>query len=91
MRFRYLFFDRPLPRGAELEALVEELGVSRFNTAVHISDLGRTVLDEAELQRRVQEAIRTRRDSWLWLIAFISALASIASALAAWYIATLKY
>ena len=39
---------------------------------------------EPELQRRVLQAREHRRQSRLWLVALISALASVASAIAAW-------
>jgi len=39
---------------------------------------------EDELIRRIQEADRSIRDSRLWWIAAISAIASVISALAAW-------
>ncbi len=40
---------------------------------------------EEELIRRIQEAARSIRESRLWLIALISAIASLFSALAAWF------
>jgi hypothetical protein len=40
---------------------------------------------EEELIRRIQEAARSKRESCLWWIAFISAVASAFSALAAWF------
>ena len=82
MAFRYLFLCGKLPQGGELEALADKLGVSQAKTWETIG--GKTTLDEPELQRRVMEAIRLRRDSWVWVLAFISALAALASALAAW-------
>ncbi len=82
MVFKSLFLHRKLPQGRELELLAEEMGVSRFDAWVEKH--GQTGLDESELQKRVLEAMRARRESWLWLFAFLSALASLASALAAW-------
>lgn len=80
-RFRYLF--RKLPtEAAELEALAAKLGVSMFNTAV--TKFGHTGTDTYEVQRRIREAIKDWRDGWLWLLAFISAVVSVLSALAAW-------
>ena len=89
MIFKFLFLRRSLPLGGTLDAIATELGVSRAGTVVQKTGVTgpetiETFLDEAELQRRVMEAIRGRRDSWLWLVAFISALASFASATAAW-------
>ena len=40
---------------------------------------------EEEVIRRIQEAARSIRESRLWLIALISAIASLFSALAAWF------
>ena len=40
---------------------------------------------EDEMVRRIQEAARSRRESSLWIIAVISAVASVVSALAAWF------
>lgn len=40
---------------------------------------------EEEIVRRIQEAIRSIRESRMWWIAFISAVASVFSALAAWF------
>ncbi|MFA6322870.1 MAG: hypothetical protein WCX71_05385 [Candidatus Buchananbacteria bacterium] len=44
---------------------------------------------EAALQARVREAKKARRENHLWIIAMISAIASLFSAIAAW-IAALK-
>jgi len=41
--------------------------------------------DTAELQRRVQQAKREKRDAKLWWFALLSCVASVLSALAAWY------
>ena len=57
-------------------------GVSMFNTAE--TKHGQTGTNTYEVQRRLREAIKDARDSWLWLLALVSALASLASALAAW-------
>lgn len=40
---------------------------------------------EEELIRRIQETARSIRESRLWWVAFISAIASAFSALAAWF------
>lgn len=42
------------------------------------------LVDEPELVRRIVEAERSLRDGRLWLVALISALASLVSAVAAW-------
>jgi hypothetical protein len=66
-------------RGDELYKKAQELGVS-------LQELGHAdgTDSEPELQRRVLEAERARRESRLWVIALISAIASAFSALAAW-------
>ncbi|MDO8950722.1 MAG: hypothetical protein Q8S43_08125 [Actinomycetota bacterium] len=71
---------RRLLQGQELEARARELGVS-LNYLVNPNS---GTSDEPELQRRVLEAERARRESWLWLVALLSAAASIVSAVAAW-------
>lgn len=79
--WRYLFRQIPTDAAA-LEQLANDLGVSLFET---VTGDGRHVgLNTYEVQRRLQEALRHRRDSWLWPIALASAVASIVSALAAW-------
>lgn len=42
------------------------------------------ILSEPELDRRIIEAERARREARLWIIAVISAIASVVSAVAAW-------
>jgi hypothetical protein len=77
----YLF--RRLPTdAAELEHLAQRLGVSLFGTAE--GGAGHTGLNTYEAQRRIREVLRHRLDSWLWIVAFLSAIASVFSALAAW-------
>ena len=78
---KYLFM-RQLPTGEALDELAKELGVSQFGLERIIGASRRT--DEAELQKRVMEAVKFRQQSMLWLIAVISATASVFSALAAW-------
>ena len=41
--------------------------------------------DTAELQRRVWQAKREKRDARAWWIAVLACIASVLSALAAWY------
>jgi len=68
-------------RGTELEKQAQELGVSAIGGR-DMSAAG-TVL-EPELQRRVMEAERARREERLWLVALFSAIASAISAAGAW-------
>ena len=77
MWFRWLC--RKLPTDArELEGVAVNLGVSLFGT-------GTTHPDTNEMQRRIMDHIRFRKDGALWLIAILSALSSLVSALAAWF------
>ena len=67
-------------RETELRKFAQELGCSLHSTydqnGNHYED---------EVIRRVREAARSIREERLWLIALISAVASIVSALAAWF------
>ncbi len=65
---------KKLLQGEELVKRATELGVS----------LGNLSNSEPELQRRVIEAERHRRDASLWTLALVSAVASMLSAAAAW-------
>ena len=68
-------------REVALRELAQKLGCSLFST--YGGDGGKHL--EEELIRRIQEAARSIRESRLWLIALISAIASVISALAAWH------
>lgn len=65
---------KKLPLNEELRKEAKRLGVSTLN----LGD------DPPELQRRVMSAQKHIRDHNLWIVAFISALASFVSAIAAW-------
>ncbi len=65
---------KQLPNGEPLYELARKLGVSEHES-------GR---NEAIIQTRVLTALRENRDSKLWIVALISAIASVISALAAW-------
>ena len=67
-------------REVALRELAMELGCSLSST--YTPD-GKHI--EEEIIRRIQEAARSIRESRLWLIALISAIASAFSALAAWF------
>ena len=69
---------KKLLKGKELEDRADELGVSKDHCYTQAG------LNEPELQRRVLEAERANRESKLWLIAVIAAIASVFSAVAAW-------
>lgn len=64
---------------AEREVALRKLGV-KFGCS-----FSPTASVEEELIRRIQEAARSIRESRLWWIAFISAIASAFSAMAAWF------
>lgn len=67
-----------LHRGKELRQYANELGVS--TDALYD---GNGIFNEPELQRRVLEAERSLRENALWMLAFVSAIASVFSAIAA--------
>ena len=70
-----------LLQGDELEKRAIELGVDIQGAAITQSSMGRQRrADDSELQRRVIEAERSKRESRLWLIAVISSIASVISA-----------
>jgi len=73
-----------LLQGDELEKRARELGIDTQGGPVYQSSSGRQQrADDAELQRRVIEAERAIRESKLWTIAVISAVASVCSAITA--------
>lgn len=76
---------KEIPKGEELRRKALRLGVSTNELA---SSTGR--ISEPELQRRVVEAERAIRESRLWILALISAIASVFSAIAAWVAVSLK-
>jgi hypothetical protein len=79
-------FKRKLLQGDALLKRAEELGVSitesALNSGYHIDHI---------IQGRVIQAEKANRDRLLWLIAFISAIAAVLSALAAWFAVFSKY
>jgi hypothetical protein len=73
-----------LLEGDELEKRARELGVDIGGDARTQSSSGRASrAPDFELQRRVIEAERRSRESRLWILAVISAVASVVSALTA--------
>jgi hypothetical protein len=65
---------RKLPKDEELDTLMEEMGVPVVQ--------GENVADK---QRRYIDASRHLRESRTWVLAALSALASVVSAFAAWW------
>lgn len=66
---------KKLPTGEELQKEVKKLGISQ----AEIGD------NDSLLQHRILEAKRDIRESRLWIIALVSAIGSVISAIAAWY------
>ncbi|MDR3751514.1 MAG: hypothetical protein P4K94_08520 [Terracidiphilus sp.] len=76
---------KQLLQGQELEQRAQKLGIDIQGGLITASSSGRIQrASDDELQQRVIEAERANRESRLWLLALISALASVISALAAW-------
>lgn len=71
-------------RETQLRTFAKKLGCSLNST---YTENGKHL--EEELVRRILEAIRSIRESRLWLLAFTSSFASVFSAVAAW-LAVLK-
>lgn len=67
-----------LPTGSALEDECKRYGISNQGGSAAGTAL------EFERQQRLLAAWREERDSRLWIVALVSALASLASALAAW-------
>ena len=80
-----------LLQGEELEKRAIELGVDIQGPPRTQSASGRSPrADDNELQRRVLDAERSIREQRLWLIAVISAIASVLSAVTALVAVLLK-
>ena len=79
-RIKVIMSQEPAEREVQLRKLAAELGCSLSST--YGGDGGKHLEDE--LIRRIQETARSIRESRLWWIAVISAIASIVSAIAAW-------
>ncbi len=75
---------KKLLQGDELEARAKELGVDIKGPPITQSASGtQRRASDSELQRRVTEAERGIRESRLWWLAVISAVASVISAITA--------
>lgn len=74
-----------LPNGEKLTARAKELGIDITGDARTQSISGAAPrASDHELQRRVIEAERAQRESKLWMLALVSGIASVVSAVAAW-------
>ena len=70
-----------LLQGDKLEKKAIELGIDIQGNAITQMSMGREKrADDSELQRRVIEVERSIRESHLWIVAFISSIASVISA-----------
>ena len=78
---------KPVLSGDALMSRAEHLGVSTASgDSIGVAGKGMVPIraDEHEIQRRVLEAERHVRDGRLWIVALVSAIASLISAAAAW-------
>jgi hypothetical protein len=74
-----------LLEGKQLEERARQLGVDIQGDLIFQSSSGRSPrASDYELQRRVMEAERAKREHLLWVVALVSAIASLMSAIAAW-------
>lgn len=69
-----------LGRKQQLEVLLKQLGCSEQG----LGDARTIQFDENEAIRRILESARSGREASLWLVALVSSIASVLSALAAW-------
>ena len=70
----------PGERDVELRGLAEKLGCSLHS----LVDPQTGKSSEVELVRRIRDANRSRREARLWIVALVSAVASVFAAAAAW-------
>ena len=68
----------------DFDKLVDKLGITHDSATTSAGE------DRSIMQARGLAMLNERRNSSLWIIALISAIASAASAMAAWYLAA-KY
>lgn len=82
---------KKMPEGEALEQRCRELGVDIEGDLIFASSSGRhSRASDYELQRRLIDVKRSIRESRLWVVAVISAIASALSAGAAWLAVLLK-
>ena len=75
---------KKLPQGKALEKRCRELGIECSGLEIRENDSGENwKVYEFELQRKVIETERSIREHRLWIIALISAIASVVSAIIA--------
>jgi len=69
-----------LLKGEALVKKCEELNIDTLGERIYKSSLGRFNATDSELQQRLTEYKRSKRESRLWIIALISSIAAIVSA-----------
>ncbi len=75
---------KKLLKGEKLQKRAEELGIECSGTEIrHINSGEHWSVYEADLQNKVMEVERHIREHRLWIIALISAIASVLSAITA--------
>ena len=75
-----------LPTGEELVRRCQQLGIDiTGEPRTHSAAGSRPRASDFELQRRLIETERFGRDRKLWVVALVSAVASVISAFAAWF------
>jgi len=70
---------KKLPRGADLWKKCDELGIICHYT----SEKGDKTVPDLELQNKIIEMEKHIREEKLWIVALVSAIASVASAITA--------
>ena len=74
---------RSFPKSQKgLDKLAKKLGITHDSATTNVGE------DRSIIQARILAMLNERRNSSMWLIALVSAIASVVSALAAWYSAT---
>lgn len=82
---------KKLLKGNELKKRAEELGIECSGNEIRHSNSGEHwAVYEAELQNKIMEVERHIREHRLWIIALISAIASVLSAITALVVIFLK-
>ena len=66
----------------DLTKLADKLGITHDSATTSAGE------DRSIMQARILAMLSERRNSSLWVIALISAIASVTSSIAAWYLAT---
>jgi len=85
---------KSIPSGHALIERAEQLGVSIYahdaNVPIGVKPIVAPVAPEYEIQSRVIQAEKHLREHRLWVVALISAITALVSALAAWTAVAVK-